>query len=449
MRARYSTGIAAVALVAMPAMAAIASAQGANDAVTFSKDVLPILQNRCQTCHRPNEIGPMPLLTYAQVRPYAKAIERATQQHKMPPWFADSSVQHYGNDPSLSAAEIDTLAAWVGAGAPEGDPREAPPPRQFAEGWNIGEPDKVIEMPEAYQVPARGTIEYTYVILPTNFTEDTWVQAVELRPGNRALMHHAVLYVRTPGSKWLRHYPIGVPFVPAPRPGTVQRSSDGDRTIEGSLADELLVAYAPGAQPYTLPPDTAFLVKAGSDFVLQLHYTTNGTAGSDRSRIGLILSKTPPAKRAFVGLVWNMSWVIPPGDPHVAATASVTLASEVQLLSVGPHMHLRGKTMDMRAVYPNGDTEVLLHVPRYDFNWQMLYQLASPKIVPRGTRIEVTGVWDNSASNRFNPDPRAEVRWGDQTWEEMLVGIVTMSIDPQLDPNALFVTAAARHESAQ
>ena len=187
------------------------------------------------------------------------------------------------------------------------------------DGWNIGTPDKVVEMPEPYNVPATGTIEYTYIILPTRFTEDTWVQALEIRPGNRSLMHHAVLYERTPDSKWLREYPVGVPFVPAPRPGTKQRSSDGDRTSEGSLADEWLVGYVPGAPPYTLPPDTAFLVKANSDFVLQLHYTANGTAGTDQTRIGLVLAKTPPAKRAFVGLVNDGSFVIPPGDPAYQA----------------------------------------------------------------------------------------------------------------------------------
>jgi hypothetical protein len=427
----------AVAL-ALGGAASAAPPDSPASAVTFHKDVLPILQKNCQSCHRPGEIGPMPLLSYEQARPYARAIKTATQSKKMPPWFADSNVQHYANDMSLSAADIATLAAWTDGGALEGDPKDAPPARTFVSGWNIGTPDKLIRMPEPYQVPAQGTIEYTYIILPTNFTEDTWVKALEIRPGNRTLMHHAVLYERTPDSKWLREYPVGVPFVPAPRPGKKQRSSDGDRTSEGSLNDEWLVGYVPGAPPYTLPEDTAFLVKAHSDFVLQLHYTANGTAGSDQTTIGMQLAKAPPARRAFMGLVNDGAFKIPPGDPNYEARAVVTLASDVELLSAGPHMHLRGKAMDMRAVLPGGETTMLFHVPRYDFNWQQLYQLQAPFKAPRGTRLEVVGVWDNSASNRYNPDPTAEVHWGDQSWEEMLLGLVTMSIDPRADVTKLF-----------
>jgi hypothetical protein len=445
MTQRSFTSAFAAASIALLAAPLIAQSPGAA-APTFTKDVLPILQKNCQSCHRPGEIGPMPLLSYEQARPYARAIRSATQSKKMPPWFADSSVQHYANDMSLPAEDIGTLAAWADAGAPQGDPKDAPPPRQFVDGWNIGTPDKIVEMPEPYRVPATGTIEYTYIILPTRFTEDTWIQALEIRPGNRTLMHHAVLYERTPDSRWLREYPVGVPFVPAPRPGKQQRSSDGDRTSEGSLADEWLVGYVPGAPPYTLPPNTAFLVKANSDFVLQLHYTANGTPGTDQTRIGMVLSKTPPARRAFIGLVTDGSFVIPPGDPAYQASASVTLAADVELLSAGPHMHLRGKAMDLRAVYPGGATDLLFHVPRYDFNWQQLYGFRSAKTAPRGTKLEVVGVWDNSAGNRFNPDPRAEVHWGDQSWEEMLLGLVTMSIDPKADVTKLFESPKKKSE---
>jgi hypothetical protein len=418
---------------------------GAADTPTFSRDVLPILQKNCQSCHRPGEIGPMPLVTFAQARPYARAIKRATESKQMPPWFADSSVQHYSNDMSLSSADIATLGAWADGGAPEGNPADAPLPRQFAEGWNIvgpgRTPDMIIQMPETYQVPATGTIEYTYIILPTSFTRDTWVTAAEIRPGNRALMHHAVVYMRTPGSKWLREYPTGVPFVPAPRPGRETRSSDGDRTSEGTAADEWLVGYVPGAPPYTLPDDTAFLVQAGSDFVLQLHYTSNGTAASDLTRIGLNLAPTPPKRRAFIALVNDTSFTIPPGDPAYSAQARATLAVDAEVLSAGPHMHVRGKAMDLQAIYPDGRSETLFNVPRYDFNWQQLYQLGTGKTAPRGTRLVVTGVWDNSAANRHNPDPTAEVKWGDQSWEEMLLAMVTLSIDPDTDATKVFERA--------
>ncbi|MGP0076526.1 MAG: thiol-disulfide isomerase [Bryobacteraceae bacterium] len=407
-------------------------------AVEFHKDIEPLLQAHCQTCHRPGEIGPMPLLTYAQTRPWAKSIRQAVLTGKMPPWFADNSVQHYSNDASLSTAEIETIKNWVDAGAPEGDPKFAPAARAFLDGWNIGQPDMVVEMPAAYQIPARGTVEYTYIIIPTNFKEDVWVQRMEVRPSDRAHVHHIVLYERQAGSKWLREYPVGVPFVPAPREGTEGRSSDGDRTIEGSLADQWLVGYAPGTQPYSLPDGTAFRIKAGSDFVLQVHYTTNGTPSADRSRIGLVFSKTPPTKRAFIANVADARFAIPPGDPNYSAKAEYTLASEVQVLAVAPHMHLRGKAMDMRAIYPTGESETLFHVPHYDFNWQINYYFPTPKTLPRGTKLEVTGTWDNSANNRFNPDPKAEVHWGDQSWDEMLLGVTMLQIPPDADLDKLF-----------
>lgn len=425
-------------LCALAAFAFSAATLAAAPTVEFHKDVEPLLQAHCQTCHRPGEIGPMPLLTYSDTRKWAKAIRQAVLTRKMPPWFADNAVQHYSNDASLSAAEIETIRNWVDAGSPEGDPALAPAPRDFVDGWNIGVPDKVIEMPAAYEIPARGTIEYTYIIIPTNFTEDVWVQALEVRPQDRAHLHHIVLYERQAESKWLREYPTGVPFVPAPREGKKQRSSDGDRTIEGSLADEWLVGYAPGTQPYQLPLGTAFRIRAGSDFVLQLHYTTNGTAGSDRSRIGLVFAKTPPAKRAFIANVADASFKIPPGAPDYSAKAELTLAADANVLAVAPHMHLRGKAMDMRAIYPTGESEMLFNVPRYDFNWQINYYFPAPKLLPRGTKIEVTGVWDNSANNRFNPDPTAEVHWGDQSWEEMLLGLTMLQIDPNLDLDKLF-----------
>jgi len=410
---------------------------GAAEPVTFHKDIEPLLQAHCQGCHRPGEIGPMPLLTYQNTRPWAKAIKEAVLARKMPPWFADSGAQHYLNDASLSDVDIQKLTAWVDSGAPEGDSADAPAPLKYVDGWTIGQPDLIVEMPHAYEVPPTGTIEYTYVILPTHFTEDRWVTAAEIRPGNRSVMHHAALHVRPPGSKWLREYPTGEPFVPATGTGNELRPSD-----------EWLTNYAPGRPAYGLPPGTAFLVKAGSDFVLQFHYTTNGTAASDRSKIGLIFAKAPPSKRAFIAAVTNMNFVIPAGKPDHRAVASVTLASDAALLSVGPHMHLRGKSMEIAATYPDGKFETLLRVPRYDFNWQLLYEFEHPKAAPIGTRLEVTGVWDNSANNRYNPNPNSEVRWGDQSWEEMLLAWVTLQIDPNTDVDKLLQRDPRRTSAA-
>jgi hypothetical protein len=418
-------------------------------AVEFHKDIEPLLQAHCQTCHRPGEIGPMALLTYDQARPWAKSIRQAVLTKKMPPWYADNSVQHYSNDTSLTAAEIETIKNWVDAGAPEGDPKLGPEARTFVDGWNIGTPDMLVEMPTAYEIPARGTVEYTYIIIPTNFKEDMWVQRMEVRPSDRARVHHIVLYERLAGSKWLREYPIGVPFVPAARKGTEGRSSDGDRTEEGSVADQWLVGYAPGTQPYSLPDGTAFRIKAGSDFVLQVHYTTNGTASSDQTKIGLVFSKKPPTKRAFIANVADGRFAIPPGDPNYSAKAELTLAAPAQVVAVAPHMHMRGKAMDMRAVYPTGESETLFNVPHYDFNWQINYYFPTPKTLPRGTKLQVNATWDNSANNRFNPDPKAEVHWGDQSWDEMLLGLAMLQIDPKVDVDKLFQAPPRKPKQGQ
>jgi mono/diheme cytochrome c family protein len=431
------------AFLALPFLVSAAVSEAANAPLTFHKDVLPILQARCQNCHRPGEAGPMPLLTYAQVRPWAKAIQQAVVQRKMPPWHADPGVGHFRNDPTMPDREIAVVRSWVESGSIEGNPKDAPPPRRFVEGWNIGKPDVVFEMPSEYEVPATGDVEYTFVILPTNLKEDRWVQASETRPGNRAVVHHAVAWVRTPGSKWLREYPPGVPFVAKPRPGTRKRTSDGDRTLEGSIHDERIANYAPGRTAWNFPPGHAMLLQAGSDIVLQLHYTPNGKPARDRSRIGFVFAKEPPVKRVFNFGLGNASFVIPPGASAHTVEGGESLLQEIQLMSFNPHMHLRGKSMEYRAVYPDGRSEILMRVSHYDFRWQHSYDLADAKRLPKGTRLEVTAVYDNSANNPFNPDPKAEVRWGDQSWEEMMVGFVNLAIDPKLDVSKLVAARPA------
>ena len=375
----------------------------------------------------------MPLVTYAEARPFAKAIREAVLLKKMPPWFADRSVGKFHNDPSLAATEIETIRTWADTGAAEGDAKDAPPQRQFVEGWGIGEPDAVFEMPAEYEVPESGTIEYTYVIMPTNFSEDRWVQMAEVRPGNRRVVHHIVAFLREPGSKWLREYPVGEPFVPKPRPGKQKRSSDGDRLEEGSLNDEWLAGYAPGMPADTFRPGEARLFKKGSDIVFSLHYTTNGQRGKDRSKLGVVFAKEPPAKRIYTLAASTNKLVIPPGAANHKIDAEAKLKSDVELVYLQPHMHLRGKAAEMRAVYPSGEKEVLLRVPKYDFNWQINYRPGTAKLLPKGTRIQTTCYYDNSANNPFNPDPKAEVRWGDQSWEEMMIGFFIVAFDPKLD----------------
>ena len=387
----------------------------------------------------------MSLRTYQDARKWSQAIKEYVALRKMPPWYADPSVhQHYQNDKSLSAAEIQLVRSWVDAGSPEGDPQDAPPAREFPDGWDIGKPDMIVQMPKPYQIPASGAIEYTYIIIPTNFKRDMWVHAAEVRPSSRAVMHHSILFIRTPGSKWLGEYPKNQAFVPKPRPGTDGRSSDGDRTEEGSLADEWLATYVPGQRPFVLPADTGFLVKAGSDFVLQIHYTANGKSTQDLTRIGLVFCKTLPAKRAYTSNVAAGDLDIPAGDPNYQINASATLATPVRLLSAAPHMHLRGKAMHFQAVYPSGKTEVLFNVPHYSFNWQQMYVFETPKLLPAGTRLETTAAWDNSPNNPFNPDPKVEVRWGDQSWDEMMLTTMIFQIDRNTDLDKIYAPPPER-----
>jgi mono/diheme cytochrome c family protein len=415
-------------LAALPALAAKEPAP-----VTFHKDVLPVLQKHCQNCHRPGEVGPMPLLSYKETRPWATAIREAVLSKKMPPWFADPHYGKFTNERTLSKSEIEILVAWASSGAPEGSPKDAPVPVTFAEGWGMGKPDMVFEMPNAFDVQASGTIEYQYIVIPTGFTEDKWVTQAEARPGNRAVTHHIIASVREPGANYLREAVPGVPFVPKPRRKENEGPPRNGPEDSGSATD-LLVGYAPGMAPMELKPGQAKLVKAGSDIVLQLHYTTNGKPASDRSRVGLMFAKTPPRERVFTANTMNTKFVIPPGDPNVKVEAHVTLQEDATLVDLMPHMHLRGKDFQYRLVYPTGESETILNVPRFDFNWQLFYYLDTPKLLPKGTRIECTAHFDNSANHPGNPDPNSEVRWGDQSWEEMMIGWFDLAVAADRNP---------------
>ncbi len=415
-------------LIAALAAGGIAAATNPSP-VTFSRDVAPILQKHCQTCHRPGEAAPMSFLTYRETRPWAKAIRESVLLRKMPPWFADPRFGKFANDRSLSQSDISTLASWAENGAPEGDPKDLPPPRKFIEGWNIGQPDAIVEMPTEFHVPASGTIDYQYIVIPGGFTEDKWVQMAEVRPGNRALVHHMIAFVRPPGSKWLREAKPGVPFVPK-KQGAGRR--DGDET-EG----EFLVGFAPGSMPEVLKPGQGKLIKAGSDFVFQMHYTANGKAGTDRTRIGLTFAKETPAERVLTLAVQNRKFAIPPGDPNYEVHADITFQDTAALLAMLPHMHLRGKDFEYRLVYPDGRSEILLRVPKYSFSWQLSYYLQEPRALTKGARIECTAHYDNSANNPENPDPTKEVRWGDQSWDEMMAGFFDVAFDAQKNPETL------------
>jgi hypothetical protein len=394
---------------------------------TFSKDVAPILQARCQGCHRPGEAAPMPLLSYQEARPWAKSIKEAVVLKRMPPWFADTSVGHFRNDRSLSQDEINTLVSWVDAGAPEGDKKDLPPAKQFVEGWNIGVPDLVLEMPSNFDVPASGTVEYQYVILPYQFTEDRWVQMAEVRPGARSVVHHVIAYIREPGSKWERDRQPGIVFLP-------EKNEKGNRP---SIGGDMLAGFAPGVPPTVIQPGQGRLIKAGSDVVFQLHYTANGKPNQDKTKVGIVFCKDAPKERVMsIGAV-NGKFTIPAGDPNYRVDSEFELGTDVKMTAMLPHMHLRGKDFEYRLIFPTGETQTVLRVPRYDFNWQLWYEPKENILLPKGTKVACTAHYDNSANNPANPDPTKNVKWGDQSWEEMMVGFFDVVFDAKMDPKLL------------
>jgi hypothetical protein len=402
-------------------------------ATTFYRDVLPILQDHCQECHRPGQIAPMPFLTYRETRPWAKAIREAVVSRRMPPWFAEPVHGDFANNPSLSKSEIETISNWAGGGAVEGDPVARPPARTWNSDWSIGKPDRILEMPKPVAVPAAGTIEYQYVILPGGFERDTWVQKVEVRPGNPALVHHAVVYAREPGSQWLASRPRGIPFA-------LPASKDGRPNPASFTRSDILLVYTPGNGYDQWAPGMAKRVKAGSDIVIQFHYTSNGKAAEDRTQVGLVFAAETPKQVVLTLQMGNDNFVIPAGDPNYRVQVSGTLPNEALLIGMFPHMHLRGKGFEYLLPGENGRVETLLKINHYDFRWQLTYKLRTPRLLPAGTRILCAGYFDNSPNNPLNPDPAAEVRFGEQSWQEMMIGFFDVAVDAHFDKNSFFAS---------
>jgi hypothetical protein len=415
--------------------------------VTFHKDVEAILQKKCQICHRPGEAAPMSLVTYEETRPWAKAIRNAVIQKKMPPWFADPAHGKFSNDRTLAQQDIETLVRWADAGATQGDPKDAPKPVVFADGWSMGTPDVVFEMPKAFTVPAQGKIPYQYIAVATNLTEDKWVQAAEIRPGNRAVVHHIQAHAVSPDRPFLKGK-IGefldadaidrrtIEMTEAALAGKLTR-----RQFHAGTEGEYLQGYTPGSVSLDLKPGEAKLIKAGSVILFQLHYSAMGKEQTDRSKVGFIFAKEPPKRRIHTVNVQNFAFTIPPRVDDHPVTARARLTRDTTIVSLRPHMHSRGKNIEVRAIYPTGESEILIRLPRWDFNWQMSYMLASPKALPRGTIIEVLGRFDNSPNNPANPDPNALVTYGEQTWNEMLASMIDISLEPNMASPELFEAA--------
>lgn len=418
---------------------ALSASAFAGEPPTFYRDVMPIFEQSCVECHRQGQLAPMTLDTYEAVRPYAKSILKSVTDRDMPPWDADSQHGQFLNDPSLTQSQIDVIANWAKSGAPAGDPADAPAPRKFDSNWRLGEPDALFRMAEPHALPADGPDEYKYFRIPTNFTEDKWVSSVECMPGNPEVVHHIIIFVKEPGRP-LQHANEG-------EGGPVETHSkrpDSPEELEKIMASQarlkemrakrgaprpqalrdtgMLGGIAPGMPPWSALPGEGRLIKAGSELVLQMHYHPSGKEALDQSVIGLKFSKGPVTHNRRTTGIFNIGFAVPPGADNYEVVAEQTLAEDIQLLSFMPHMHLRGKAFEYKALLPDGKEQILLNVPKYDFTWQMTYELAQPIALPKGTTIVCTAHFDNSDKNPNNPDPLAVVRFGEPTVDEMMIG---------------------------
>ena len=425
MKRRRVPTLAAATLVVVAVCAFYASrtmeAKPSAKPVTFTKDVAPILFKNCTSCHRPKGLGPMALLTYQDALKAADDIADVVSSGYMPPWHADAPRGTFHNDRRLTEAEKQTILRWVAGNTPQGNARDLPKAPEYPTGWSIGSPDAVITMPTPYTVPATGVIEYQYFEVPTNFTEDKFVQAIEILPGAREVVHHVLVYARPPG-------PPPPPGTPTPPPLLIRRR---DHELPPDPAPEaqprrlgaLLATTAPGTNVQIFPSGTALRVQAGSVITFQMHYTAHGEHPvTDRTSVGMVFAKAPPAEQIRASSFFNGQLRIPPGAPDYQVPAEVGFRDAVRIWALFPHTHLRGKRWEYRLVKPDGSSSVILSVPKYDFNWQTTYALNPPKPIPAGTRIVLDMSWDNSAQNPANPDPNRVVHWGEQTWDEMNVG---------------------------
>lgn len=375
--------------------------------VTYANQISRILRKRCVECHRAGEIAPFALTDYEEVVGWAEMIAEVVEEQRMPPWHADPKHGDFINDSRLTDEEKLLINDWVAAGAPLGNEDDLPEPIEFFEGWRIGEPDMIVEMSKRpFQVPAEGEVKYQYFTVDPGFKEDKWIKAAECRPGNRLVVHHIIV-------------------------AAASRERLASR-IHGELESDWLTATAPGARPLILPDGMAKRIPAGSELVFQMHYTPNGTAQQDLSSVGLIFADPKNVKREVATQkAATHRFRIPPGADNHRVEASYSFEKDTLLLALFPHMHLRGKSFNYTVTYPDKREEVLLNVPRYDFNWQNSYELREPKLIPAGTTLKCVAHFDNSPDNLANPDPTESVGWGDQTWEEMMIGYFDVAIADQ------------------
>ncbi len=373
--------------------------------VTYSNQIARIMRDRCVECHREGQLAPFALTEYDEVVGWAEMIQEVVHEQRMPPWFAAKEHDQFKNNPSLTEEELATVDAWVANGCPEGDPKQLPEPLTYAEGWGITTPDDVFYQSEKeFEIPAEGVVDYQYYTVDPGWKEDKWIQQAEVKAGDPKVVHHVIVFIQEPGGQ-----PFGAPQM----------------------------AYAPGMTPRRFPTGTAIRAKAGSVLVFQNHYTPNGTATKDRSYVGFVYADPKTVTHEVMGgACGQMQLEIPPNDPNHKVIARKLFLKDTLLLGMNPHMHVRGKSFKYELQNPDGTTEVLLDVPRYDFNWQLWYMLKEPRVIPKGARMICTAFYDNSADNPGNPDPNREVNWGEQTFEEMMFGFYsTIKKRTDLDPS--------------
>jgi len=451
----------------------VMAADVSSSAPTFHKDVLPILQKRCQTCHRPGNIAPMSFLTYESTRPWAKAMKTAVVTRKMPPWSADPQYGHFSNDPSLTQSEIDTITKWADGGALPGNEKDAPPGIQWpANGWTT-QPDIVLKgVP--YTVPAHSkndVVEWMTLTTPSGLTKDTWVTSVEIKPSELSVTHHICISfvphrpnVNYNTLLWVdkQRDDAGVEVAPSERkfalptadgkgielPARVRQTAGANTSEEGGGRVGIgFTCYVPGRALSDFRPfHAALLVPAGYDLNWTIHYTPSGTARTDRPEIGLTVAQTEPEHLLIesFGGTDPSKFAIPPNDPNYApAPSEATFLTDAELVWMSPHMHLRGKDMTYKLIFPDGREQTVLNVPRYDFNWQLGYDLAQPIKIPKGTKLIVSGHYDNSTNNKFNPDPSRTVYQGNMTWEEMFAPFFAITVDKSVSPGKALKIAFA------
>ncbi len=394
--------------------------------ISYTKQIAPVLREKCATCHRENDIAPFSFSSYTVAKRKARMIEEVLLTQRMPPWHADPHFGQFSEVPSLTTQETQNLIRWVEQGAPQdagADPLAEP--LAPAPDWPLGQPDYVIKLPQVEEIPATGVLPYRHIRIPSPIAEDVWLDATVIKPGNRKVVHHAIVYAKFPGAI----------------------NEEGFRGVK-------IAGWAPGRGPVRLPENTGVFLGKNAQLEVEIHYTTNGTPQTDQTEIGLYVLKKKPEFAYRTGMAIKIALNIPPGEPDARTEANYTFRHDSILYTLTPHMHVRGSWMNYEAIFPDGRHETLLSVPRYDFNWQTAYRFAEPRRIPAGTKIVVTGAFDNSSKNPFNPDPTKQVRWGQQSWDEMFIGylgyaeIPAPAASPGTTPPAASATPGANPEAA-